>query len=187
MSLKYTHNLQAFKKTERKVPGDETKKSTEWVLEDFAINDGVQSTTRYRKGTGSNKFTKSKNPTPSRQSLGRKGGIRAKTKFSHQKVKAGRSDRPRSIQRLDTGRRPHQPQSKSQVTQRQVSPMTPCPESLSSSRPYFIPKPEYFEVPCEDMCDLGDVQVCVDDGPVFSNDHDFVFQNSHSLCTSPRY
>ena len=161
-------------------------------MEDFAIKDGVQSTTRYRKGTGNKKFTKSENPAPSRQSSGRKGGICAsKTKFSRQRVKDDRPDLRRSIQRLDTGRRPYQHQSRSQATQRQVSPMTPCPESLPSANPYFFPKSEHFEVPYEDMCGLEGVQgVYIDDGPIFSNGHDSPispFHNSHPMCASEHY
>ncbi|KAI0409815.1 hypothetical protein F4802DRAFT_611502 [Xylaria palmicola] len=53
------HNLSmnaAFVKRERKAGAGGTgdsKKCTEWVLEDWAIRDGVQSTTRYRKGNPS--------------------------------------------------------------------------------------------------------------------------------------
>lgn len=184
--LIHAHRLQAFKKTERKVSGDETKKSTEWVLEDFAIKDGVQSTTRYRKGTGNKTFTKSENPAPSRQSSGRKGGICAsKTKFSRQKTKEDRSDPRRSAQRLDSGRYPYQHQGRSQMTQRQLSPMTPCPESLPSTGSYFFPKSEPFELPYEELC-LGNVQgVYSDNGPVFSNGHDSSFHDP--LCASQRY
>ncbi|KAE8440397.1 hypothetical protein EG329_008166 [Mollisiaceae sp. DMI_Dod_QoI] len=97
------HNLSmnaAFKKTERKVPGDDSKKSTEWVLEPFAIKDGVQSTTRYRKGTSSKKLPRPSDhnqqqhhhhPAPARQSSGRKGGICAsKTKLQRQRTKEDR-------------------------------------------------------------------------------------------------
>ncbi|KAG0652188.1 Forkhead box J3 [Hyphodiscus hymeniophilus] len=187
------HNLSmnaAFKKTERKLSGDETKKSTEWVLEDFAVKDGVQSTTRYRKRTGNLRFTKSENPAPSRQSSGRRGGISAsKTKSSRQRVRDDRSEAIGLMQRLDTGRQPYQQQSRSRVP-RDFSPMTPCPEDLSSATPFFSPKSESFEVPYEDMC-LEDVQgVYVDDGPLFSNGPNSPispFHNLHSTSASQLY
>ncbi|KAI1075010.1 hypothetical protein F5B20DRAFT_585704 [Whalleya microplaca] len=84
------HNLSmnaAFVKRDRKPsPGDpltssgETKKSTEWVLEDWAVH-GVQSTTRYRKGTsgrrgGPGSHSRATNLS-ARASSGRKGGITA--------------------------------------------------------------------------------------------------------------
>ncbi|KAF8865205.1 hypothetical protein BDZ45DRAFT_439246 [Acephala macrosclerotiorum] len=104
------HNLSmnaAFKKTERKLPGDDSKKSTEWVLEPFAIKDGVQSTTRYRKGTSSKKQYPrlggdgSHHPAPSRQLSGRKGGICAsKTKLQRQQRQ--REDRERLNQTFDS-------------------------------------------------------------------------------------
>lgn len=60
----------------------ESKKNTEWYLTDWAIRDGVQSTTRYRKDNN-NRRGGSRNPrheggNPSaRASSGRKGGITA--------------------------------------------------------------------------------------------------------------
>ena len=161
------------------------------MLEEFAIKDGVQSTTRYRKGTGNKKFTKSDNPAPSRQSSGRKGGICAsKTKFSRQRARDDRSDLRCPIQRLDTGH-PYQYASHPQMSQRQVSPIIPCPEIMPSSSPYFIPKTEHFDLPHEDMCGLGDVQaVYVDDSPLFSNGHDSPvspFHSPHPISASQRY
>jgi hypothetical protein len=165
------------------VSGDETKKSTEWVLEDFAIKDGVQSTTRYRKGTGAKKFTKSDNPAPARQSSGRKGGISAgKTKLQRQRGKEERTDLLHSMQRIDSGRRSEfQQYTSSRITQRQRSPPTPPPhpESIASSSPYFLLKQEQFEMPFEDMFNLENVQgVYMDDGPIFSH-----HQNSHNTAS----
>ncbi|KAI5927314.1 hypothetical protein F4810DRAFT_706684 [Camillea tinctor] len=84
------HNLSmnaAFCKQERKpTPGDplidpDVKKSTEWVLQDWAVRDGVQSTTRYRKGNPGRRAGGSHgrlhgNPS-ARASSGRKGGLSA--------------------------------------------------------------------------------------------------------------
>lgn len=149
-------------------------------MEDFAIKEGVQSTTRYRKGTGNKKFTKSEKPAPSRQSSGRKGGICAsKTNSSRQRVSL---DHRRSIQRLDT-RHPYPHQSRCLPTQRQVSPMTPCPESLPSTSPYFFSKSEHSEVRYEDRCGLEDVQgVYIDHDPPI-----LPFHKPHSMCASERY
>ncbi|RDL33265.1 uncharacterized protein BP5553_08704 [Venustampulla echinocandica] len=172
------HNLSmnaAFKKTERKIAGDETKKSTEWVLEDFAIKDGVQSTTRYRKGTGAKKFVKSDNPTPSRQSSGRKGGISARqTKLQRQRIREERSDSRRGIQKHDTHQSQFLQHTLNQRMQRLSSPSTPpSHENMPSMNPYFLPKAEQLEVPYEDMCGLEVVQgVYLDDGPVFTSNHD---------------
>jgi len=165
------------------------KKSTEWVLEDFAIKDGVQSTTRYRKGTGSKKFLRSENPAPARQSSGRKGGISAsKGKLQRQRVKDERSDLRRPTPKIDTGRRqPFNHEDRTpQATQRHISPSTPNPESLPSSSPYFIPKPvEQFEIHYDDMCGLDDVQgVFLDETPLFSNNHNSPFHNAHPICAS---
>ncbi|KAI0997062.1 hypothetical protein K3495_g11124 [Podosphaera aphanis] len=64
------HNLSmnaAFKKVERVSRRDTSKKSTEWALEPFAIKDGVQSTTRYRKGVGLKKYRQPENLRKTRQ------------------------------------------------------------------------------------------------------------------------
>ncbi|TVY92631.1 Fork-head transcriptional regulator, partial [Lachnellula willkommii] len=165
------HNLSmnaAFKKTERKTPGDETKKSTEWVLEEFAIKDGVQSTTRYRKGTGAKKFMKTENPAPSRQSSGRKGGISAsKTKMQRQQQ--------RSISSTHRSRHGHEFLRSHFPTQRYSSPLTPpTHENIPGAgcNPYFFPKQQ---LEYEDMCGLQDVQgVYIDDnGPIFAESQDY--------------
>ncbi|TVY35220.1 Fork-head transcriptional regulator [Lachnellula occidentalis] len=173
------HNLSmnaAFKKTERKTPGDETKKSTEWVLEEFAIKDGVQSTTRYRKGTGAKKFMKTENPAPSRQSSGRKGGISAsKTKLQRQQARSiclSGTHRSRHGHGHEFLRSPHFP------APRHSSPLTPpTHENIPGvgCNPYFFPKQQQMEMPYEDMCGLQDVQgVYIDDnGPLFANSQDY--------------
>ncbi|KAI0457432.1 hypothetical protein F5B21DRAFT_521274 [Xylaria acuta] len=76
------HNLSmnaAFLKCERGGAGD-AKKSTVWQLAPFAVRDGVQSTTRYRKGnptrrSGSAAHNRSHGNIPVRASSGRRGGI----------------------------------------------------------------------------------------------------------------
>ena len=140
----------------------------------------MQSTTRYRKGTGAKKIGKSENPASSRQSSGRKGGISAsKSKLQRQRGKEDRLALGQAMQRIDSGRRlEFQQHTSSRITQRQRSPPTPPPhpESLASNSPYFMPKQEPFEMPFEDMYRLEEVQgVYIDDGPIFSN-----HQNSHN-------
>jgi len=66
--------------------------------------------------------------------------------------------------------------------------MTPTPESIPSSSPYFFVKQEQFEVPYEDMCGLEDVRgVYIDDSPLFSHTHGSHFQNTHSMFAAQRY
>lgn len=165
------HNLSmnaAFKKTERKIAGDEIKKSTEWVLEDFAIKDGVQSTTRYRKGTGAKKFTRSDHPAPARQSSGRKGGISAsKTKLQKQRAREERSDSRCPIPRHNMLRSQY---TRSHLIPRQNSPITPpSHESIPSPNPYFFPKSENVEMIFEEACRLDNVQGVDSDSPLFAH------------------
>ncbi|KAI8948570.1 hypothetical protein F4801DRAFT_581327 [Xylaria longipes] len=76
------HNLSmnaAFEKCERGSTGD-AKKSTVWQLAEFAVRDGVQSTTRYRKGnparrSGSAAHNRSHGSTTGRASSVRGGGV----------------------------------------------------------------------------------------------------------------
>ncbi|KAH8596699.1 hypothetical protein B0O99DRAFT_685694 [Bisporella sp. PMI_857] len=188
------HNLSmnaAFKKTERKTSGDETKKSTEWVLEDFAIKDGVQSTTRYRKGNGSKKFIKTENPAPIRQTSGQKGGISAiKMRFQRHRVKDDRPDlrHENHIPRLETERLPQfhydydsLPQT---LAQRQDTPLTPNAESTPASSPYFFPtvKYEYVESSYEEVpvYALDQVHAVCDDEPLFSPP----FSNPHIVYSN---
>ncbi|KAE9368566.1 hypothetical protein N431DRAFT_443992 [Stipitochalara longipes BDJ] len=185
------HNLSmnaAFKKTERKVPGDETKKSTEWVLEDFAIKDGVQSTTRYRKGTNAKKFMKTDSPAPARQSSGRRGGLAQR---DHRHPKDRLKDRLGSRRPTPCIGLPQNPQYQGgshAAQQRHRSPLTPPhPEQVFSASPYFFPKSEQFEAPFEEMIGgLEDVQgVYIDDGPLFSNDQEFHFHSGYPISNHP--
>ncbi|KAH9215164.1 hypothetical protein DL95DRAFT_388872 [Leptodontidium sp. 2 PMI_412] len=200
------HNLSmnaAFKKTERKTTSEDTKKSTEWVLEEFAVRDGVQSTTRYRKGAGSKKFTKSDTPASCRVVSGRKGSKSTKQAQAHAKLQlqqrqrsgvmgtAMKADERRdnhpthATHRIDNTRRSefHQ-QTRSQ---RQRSPLTPPSANTIASScqgPYFFPpKIEQFDTPYEDMYQFQDVQdVCIDDGSsLFSNGADAQFHSGRTM------
>jgi hypothetical protein len=174
------HNLQAFKKSERKISGDEARKSTEWVLEAFAIRDGVQSTTRYRKGTGNKKVIRSDHPTPARQTSGRKGGICAsKVKLQRQKTKEDREDR-RSTPRI---RRVQIHRNSWAMVQRQMTPLTP-PNLEHISSPYVVPKSEPLDLPYDDFYRLEDVQgVYSDDrGPLFCDSQLSPLIGKHGLA-----
>lgn len=176
------HNLSmnaAFKKTERKVAGDETKKSTEWVLEDFAIREGVQSTTRYRKGTGAKKFIKNDHPAAARQASGRRGGY-VTSSLNRRSGKEILRTR-KSTQTIGrAARQEFQHQSEISRNERRISPLTPPSAERHPSGPYFFSKSsqDLLESPYDpDNFGLGDVQGVYLDGPLFSNDP--VHENPH--------
>ncbi|EKD18127.1 forkhead domain-containing protein [Drepanopeziza brunnea f. sp. 'multigermtubi' MB_m1] len=179
------HNLSmnaAFKKTERKTPDNDSKKSTEWVLEEFAIRDGVQSTTRYRKGTSSKKSSRNETPSLARVVSGRRGGI--STKQAKQQQQQQRQQRAKDDQRRDFSRssqrgdsmRMRRPQYQQQQhdspshiiqssqQQRQRSPLTPpsavdffAPSAAAATTsPYFFGgmKVEQESSPYDDMHQL---------------------------------
>jgi len=186
--------MQAFKKTERKVSGDETKKSTEWVLEEFAIKDGVQSTTRYRKGAGSKKFVKSDTPAPARQMSGREGGNQTH-KLKRQRMRDDRLDqrdhRRPAINTVGSaiGRTHFSDSMATHITQRQVSPLTPTPESMHGGSPYFL-KHENFDIGVHDDIpiypSLESVHGVYMDGhsPIFADGHESPFHHPHSMYTN---
>jgi hypothetical protein len=136
----------------------------------------VQSTTRYRKGTGTKKFARSDNPTPSRQISGRKGGICAsKNKMQKQRFKDDPFRRP--LQGVDAERRAQfRHQTRAQISHRHRSPLTPpSHERLQPHSPYlFKAEPiDNLELPYEDAYNIEDVySVFNDDGPVFSSQHE---------------
>ncbi|KAI9672321.1 MAG: hypothetical protein M1817_003343 [Caeruleum heppii] len=70
------HNLSmngAFRKVEQDCPSDDSKKGFVWHLEPRAAEEGVKSTTRYRKAGSSKKVAKADTSTPQRQVTQRKG------------------------------------------------------------------------------------------------------------------
>ena len=69
---------QAFKKVEQTTPTEESKKGFIWVLEQSALEEGVKSTTRYRKFSSNKKLCKGETPAPLRQRSGSKGGKAAR-------------------------------------------------------------------------------------------------------------
>ncbi|KAG7007009.1 hypothetical protein G7Y79_00012g033450 [Physcia stellaris] len=75
------HNLSmngAFNKVEQTQPTDDCKRGFIWVLADSALEEGVKSTTRYRKQNSNKKGSKTENPALQRQLSGAKGGKAAK-------------------------------------------------------------------------------------------------------------
>jgi hypothetical protein len=156
--------------------GDETKKSTEWVLEDFAIKDGVQSTTRYRKGTGAKKFIKNDHPATARQASGRQGGIITRQTNLRRRVKGELPRSRRSTQTIFNGRRGvfQDYQEMARTAQRHTSPLTPPSVEHHASGPYLYDT---------DNFSLGDVQGVYLDDPLFSNSSDSMnFPNAHTLA-----
>ncbi|MCJ1248848.1 hypothetical protein MMC30_006069 [Trapelia coarctata] len=89
------HNLSmngAFKKVDQNPPSDDGKKGFVWVLEQSALENGVESTTRYRK-LGSNKKSSRVEPVAAqRQRSGAKGG--KATKKSAKLRRTTRSEQP---------------------------------------------------------------------------------------------
>jgi hypothetical protein len=156
------------------------------VLEDWAIKEGVQSTTRYRnKGLGNKKVLKHDTSTACRQNTTRKGGPFGKTKLRRQRVKEDHQGPRLSIQKVDTGRSQFPHQVRSPIEQRQISPLTPSPRSLESS-PYFHLKSEPIE--SRYGYSLRDVQgvYTLDNSPLFCQDQDeeSPFFNGYSMANS---
>jgi hypothetical protein len=159
------------------------------VLEDWATKDGVQSTTRYRypKGPkgGNKRLPKHDTSTACRQNPTRKREIYVKTKLQRQKAKEDHPDPRPFIQRIDTGRSQFPHQVRSQIEQRQISPLTPSPPTLESG-PYFHLKSEPIESPYG--YSLKDVQgvYTLANSPLFSQDQDeeSPFFNGYSMANN---
>lgn len=80
-----TDMFKAFKKVEQASTADDSKKSgCIWVLQDWAVKEGVKSTTRYRKPPPFRRAHRSGIPAPQRQLSGAKGG-RAARKSARQR------------------------------------------------------------------------------------------------------
>ncbi|KAF7871615.1 hypothetical protein EAF04_003722 [Stromatinia cepivora] len=197
------HNLSmnaAFKKTERKIPGEETKKSTEWVLEDFAIRDGVQSTTRYRKGTGSKKFAKAESTqSPNHPSRHNYNAMRKPSFHSIGKGKIlrqrGREDpAPRRMiptsSRSEPARYPGSQFHASNVTSvsrsPRRSPLTPTPDCPGIYSPVI--KEENYN-PAYDLYRFEDCQGVLPDDhdPLFMDNQNPQFMQVHPMCASNQY
>lgn len=157
--------------------GDDSKKSTEWVLADFAIRVGVQSTTRYRKGTGAKKFIRSNNPAPARQSSGRKGGIcSSKTKLHRQR--AGRMEQMEPglsssyHHGIDPARRLEfqQHTNARMMDDRARTPLTPPTASALPDSYYFGKSESSYDLLTDNVYKLENVSgIYLDEAPVFGN------------------
>ncbi|KAA8575621.1 hypothetical protein EYC84_004747 [Monilinia fructicola] len=198
------HNLSmnaAFKKTERKIPGEETKKSTEWVLEEFAIKDGVQSTTRYRKGNGSKKSAKAEGVL-NQSCPGRQQNYNAIRKPSFHSTSKGKLQRQRGrddpasrrilpvSSRSESVRYPashfHASNVTSDARSPRRSPLTPAPESSGTYSPVI--KEENFNA-AREFYRFEDCQgVFPDDhAPVFMDTQNSQFMQGHPMCASNQY
>ena len=141
-------------------------------MEDFAIKDGVQSTTRYRKGTGSKRFVGSEAPAPARQMSGRRGrNYASKNRVrDQQRLRDSYPNIQRPYPRVNT-RRPPFNHTFEPEPQRNISPLTPRQDSTSGS-PYFLPhvKREQDNISYEDIpiYNLGDIKGVYGDSPLFS-------------------
>ncbi|OBT69906.1 hypothetical protein VE03_00594 [Pseudogymnoascus sp. 23342-1-I1] len=188
------HNLSmnaAFCKTDRTVasPSDApAKKTSEWVLADWAIKDGVTPTTRYRKTTSkkSSRLDSHGTMNASRQNAGKKGGSMAsRTKtlrltqgrslgFDGQALRARDAERDREARREK--RRYHQLRTmatppEDDLEQRPFSPTTPTAAAgMNVANPYYF-KDSGFEGMDVAVYDMGHVQGVYtgDDGPVFTH------------------
>ena len=181
------HLIKAFKKTERKTAGDESKKSTEWVLEDFAIKEGVQSTTRYRKGTANKKSIRSGTPAPSRQRSGQKGGFSTRNTTRLRSRIAGDQYRRPRIDTSGGSLRGFPGHFQQRLEDRHREPLTP-PQNESLGLHVASPYYTYHGVPTakleqygglgfDGLCDLEGVQgVHMDGGPVFAFDADMPYK-----------
>ena len=91
---KSINHRQAFTKVDQNPSSDDGKKGFVWVLEQSALENGVESTTRYRK-IGPNKKTNRLEPAATqRQRSGAKGGRAAKK--SAKMRRTGRYEEPRT-------------------------------------------------------------------------------------------
>ncbi|OAF58390.2 hypothetical protein VC83_06400 [Pseudogymnoascus destructans] len=172
------HNLSmnaAFCKTDRTVasPSDApAKKTSEWVLADWAIADGVTPTTRYRKTTSkrSARLDSHGAMNASRQNAGKKGGSMAsRTKtlrmtqgrslgFDGQALRARDAERDREAHREK--RRYHQLRTmatppQEDLEQRPFSPTTPTAAAgMNVANPYYF-KDSSFEGMDVAVYDMG--------------------------------
>lgn len=89
--LRILTHFEAFLKTDRLPTGQITKKTSEWVLADFALNGGLTPTTRYR--VKKETTFRSNNPAPNRVRSGRAGGLSTALK-THSKNPKNYAQRP---------------------------------------------------------------------------------------------
>jgi hypothetical protein len=113
----------------------------------------------------------------------RKGGIYEGKKLQRQRRVKEDHPNPRQVQRINTGSStPFQYQTRSPVPQRQISPLTPFDNEVSS--PYFHLKSESIDSPY--VLGLEDVQgvYTLDNGPLFSQEQDSHFLNGYSMANN---
>lgn len=168
-------------------------------MEDFAIRDGVQSTTRYRKGTGSKKYAKAESAQsqnyPSRHNYNsiRKSSFHSgKGKLPRQRGRDDPSLRRMlpATSRSEPARYPVSQFHTSNVTfvprSPQGSPLTPAPESSGTYSPVI--KEENYN-PAYDHYTLEDCQGVLPDDhdPLFMDNQNSQFMQIHPMCASNQY
>jgi len=154
-------NRQAFKKVDQLPPSDESKKGFIWVLEPSAVNEGVKSTTRYRKSAPNKKIGKSENPAPQRQRSGAKGG-----KAARKAAKLRRSARLEDPEqyRLMAGNLGHLKPVTRSVATCQGLPATDADLYQTGNAPYQLHVPCTVRQPSiadSDPLSFGDITGCV--------------------------
>lgn len=85
------HYQQAFQKAELKEGGSESRRSTEWVLCEWALQRGVESTTRYRKGTAHERMRRPGRSRGPQASYGNRAepngyGLHGRERLLHQRM-----------------------------------------------------------------------------------------------------
>ncbi|QSZ29383.1 hypothetical protein DSL72_003897 [Monilinia vaccinii-corymbosi] len=195
------HNLSmnaAFIKTDRKAPGEKTKKSAEWVLEDFAIKRGVQSTTRYRReaaGAKADSAPKQKKPSRKRHRHAvRKSSLHSAAKAKRQRQKKRKHSASRRMLPKSSGSEPagypgsyfHTSNMTSDAGSPRRSPLTPAPETFGTYSPAI--KEESY-TPAYGFYRFEDSQGVLpdDQGPLFMHHQNTQFMQVHPMCASNPY
>ena len=161
--------MKAFIKVEQTPPSDDSKKGFIWVLAESALQEGVKSTTRYRKQNSNKKSLKTAHPARQRQLSGAKGGKAAKKSAATAK----KMSRPRRTARTD---RPSPSLYEGQPDSPSHSQLTGDYEGFQHS-PYHGPYYHYTRssTPLSTISapraafDYGDIMGCTPDseGPLF--------------------
>lgn len=167
--------VQAFNKVDQVPPSEDSKKGFIWVLADSALEEGVKSTTRYRKQNPNKKGTRAENPALQRQISGAKGGKAAKKSAMYAcKMSAQKAKR---ISRVGKGLSSY---SKSGTSTSSPSPVTQaCEDTLDLERQlqpvstqHYLHSPSI--TPLSDVLEprlfqFSDITACADlgDAPLF--------------------
>ena len=121
---------------------EESKKGYIWVLEQSALEEGVKSTTRYRKHNFNKKICKQESPAPQRQRSGAKGGKAARKTAKVRRFT--RSDEPKTVRCRGALLSNEYPGA---VKEEQTS-RTPNENfGTSGGMPYYLPRSNALQTP----------------------------------------